>query len=82
MWGIPAWLLGESGHEGPLGPPRWHHGKEPACQGWGRKSQSLGRDDPLEEEIETHFSILAWKVSWTEEPGGLQSRGSQRVGRD
>ena len=43
---------------------------------------SLGREDPLEEEMETHCSILAWEISWTEEPGGLQSIGLQRVGHD
>ena len=43
---------------------------------------SLGRKDPLEKEIETHSSILAWEIPWTEEPGGLQSIGSQRVGHD
>ena len=37
--------------------------------------QSLGQEDPLEKEMATHFSILAWKVLWTEEHGGLQSRG-------
>ena len=40
---------------------------------------SLGGEDPLEEEMATHSSILAWEIPWTEEPGGLQSRGSQRV---
>ena len=44
--------------------------------------QSLGRDDPLEEEMATHSSILAWEIPWTEEPGGLQSMGMQRVGHD
>ena len=44
--------------------------------------QSLGREDPLEEEMATHSSILAWEIPWTEEPGGLQSMGSQRVGHD
>ena len=44
--------------------------------------QSLGREDPLEEEMATHSSILAWKVPWIEEPGGLQSIGSQRVRQD
>ena len=44
--------------------------------------RSLGREDPLEEEMATHSSILAWKIPWTEEPGGLQSKGSQRVGHD
>ena len=42
--------------------------------------QSLGRDDPLEKEIATHSSITAWEIPWTEEAGGLQSMGSQRVG--
>ena len=42
--------------------------------------QSLGQEDPLEEEMATHSSILAWKIPWTEEPGGIQSNGSQRVG--
>ena len=44
--------------------------------------RSLGWEDPLEKEMATHSSILAWKISWTEEPGGLQSMGSQRVGHD
>ena len=42
--------------------------------------RSLGQEDPLEEEMKTHSSILAWEIPWTEEPGGLQSMGSQRVG--
>uniref|UniRef100_A0AC11ENZ2 Minichromosome maintenance 9 homologous recombination repair factor n=1 Tax=Ovis aries TaxID=9940 RepID=A0AC11ENZ2_SHEEP len=44
--------------------------------------RSLGWEDPLEKEMATHSSILAWTISWTEEPGGLQSMGSQRVGHD
>ena len=44
--------------------------------------QSLGWEDPLEEGMATHSSILAWRIPWTEEPGGLQSIGSHRVGRD
>ena len=44
--------------------------------------QSLGREDPLEKEMATHFSILAWEIPWTEEPGGLESTGLQRVGHD
>ena len=44
--------------------------------------RSLGREDPLEEEMATHTSILAWKIPWMEEPGGLQSMGSLRVGHD
>ena len=42
--------------------------------------QSLGQEDPLEKEMATHSSILGWRIPWTEEPGGLQSTGSQRVG--
>ena len=45
-------------------------------------SPSLGGEDPLEEEMATHSSILAWKSPWTEESDRLQSMGSQRVGRD
>ena len=44
--------------------------------------QSLGWEGPLEKEMATHFSILAWKIPWKEEPGGLQSMGSQRVRHD
>ena len=44
--------------------------------------QSLGQEDPLEKEMATHSSILAWRIPWTDEPGGLQSMGSQRVGHD
>ena len=44
--------------------------------------QSLGQDDPLEKGMTTHYSILAWKIPWTEEPGGLQSMGSHRVGHE
>ena len=41
-----------------------------------------GREDPLEKEMATHSSILVWEIPWTEEPGGLQSMGSQRVGHN
>ena len=44
--------------------------------------QSLDREDPLEEEMAILSSILAWRIPWTEEPGGLQSMGSRRVGHD
>ena len=44
--------------------------------------QSLSQEDPLEEEMATHSNILAWKIPWTEEPGGLQSLGLQRVRHD
>ena len=44
--------------------------------------RSLGREDPLEEEMATHSRILAWRILWMEEPGGLQSIGSQRLGHN
>ena len=44
--------------------------------------QSLGWEDPLEQKMATHSSILAWEIAWTEEPGGLQAMASQRVGHD
>ena len=44
--------------------------------------RSLGREDPLEEEMATHSSILVWRIPWTEEPGRLQSVGSQRIRHD
>ena len=44
--------------------------------------QCLCRENPLEKEVATHSSIVAWEIPWTEEPGGLQSMGSQRVGHD
>ena len=49
---------------------------------WETRVQSLGWENPLEKEMATHSSILAWRIPWTEEPGGLQSTGSQRVGHD
>ena len=44
--------------------------------------RSLGREDPVEKEMATHSSTLAWRIPWTEEPGGLLSTGLQRVGHD
>ena len=44
--------------------------------------RSLGWEDPLQKEMATHSSILAWRIPWTQEPGGLQSMGLQRVGND
>ena len=46
------------------------------------RARSLGQEDPLEKEVLTHSSILAWRIPWTEEPGRLQSIGSQKVGHD
>ena len=44
--------------------------------------QSLSQEDPLKKGMATHSSILAWRITWTEEPGGLQPQGSQRIGHD
>ena len=49
---------------------------------WETQVQSLGWEDPLEKGMATHSTILAWRIRWTEEPGRLQSTGSQRVGDD
>ena len=55
-------------------------GKEPACRCRRQTQvQFLGREDPLEEGMATHSSILAWRIPWTEEPGGLQSMGSKEL---
>ena len=56
-------------------PPEWQQMQE----AW---LPSLGREDPLETEMATHSSILAWNIPWRGEPGGLESVGSQRVGHD
>ena len=62
--------------------PKWLSAKESACQCRREKTRvrSLGWEDPLEEEMATHSSILAWKIPRTEEPGGLQFTGWQRSG--
>ena len=49
---------------------------------WETWVRSLGQEDPLEKEMATHSSTLAWRIPWMEEPGGLKSMGSQRVGHD
>ena len=49
---------------------------------WETQVQSLGWEDPLEKEMAIHSSTIAWKITWTEEPGRLQSVGSQRVGHN
>jgi len=54
--------------------------KNPLANVRDTRVSSLGREDPLKEEMATHSSSLAWKIPWTEEPGGLQSMESQRVG--
>ena len=63
------------------GLPRWCSAKESTC--WCRRQetwvQSLSQEDPMEKEMATRSSMLAWEIPWTEEPGGLPSMGSQRV---
>ena len=61
-----------------LGFPGGSVGKESACNA-GDVVLSLGWEDPLEEEMATYSSTVAWRIPWMEEPGGLQSMGSQRV---
>ena len=65
----------------PMGLPGGSDGKESACNVWDL-GWSSGWEDPLEEDMATHSSILAWRMPWTEEPGGLQSVGLQRVRHD
>ena len=60
------------------GLPKWLSGKESTCNA-GDMGSILGREDLLEKEMATYCSILAWKVPWTEEPGGLQSMQSQEL---
>ena len=61
--------------------PCGSNGKESACNA-GDRVQSLGWEESLEKEMAVHSSILAWRIPWTEDPGGLQSIGSQRVWHD
>ena len=49
---------------------------------WETWVRTLGQEDPMEKEMATHSNLLAWRIPWTEEPGGLQSMGSQRVRYD
>ena len=66
------------------GLPTWLSGKEFTYSAGdsGDMGSIPGQEDPLEKEMATHSSILAWRISWMEEPGGLQSMGSQRVRHD
>ena len=59
--------------------PRQLSGRESTCQA-GDVGLIVGQEDPLEKRMATHSGILAWGIPWTEEPGGLQSMGSQRIG--
>ena len=69
---------GREGEEGAGEQPCDAHRRE-RSHGWGPsgqgRGQALGREDPLEEDMTTHFSILAWRIPWTEEAGGLRSMG-------
>ena len=76
---------GIQGREGGIKKPCWtslvsERQSLPAMQ--ERQVPSLGWEDPLEEGTGSHPSVLAWRIPWTEKPGGLQSIGSQRVGHD
>ena len=64
-----------------LGFPGGSDGEESSCSA-GDPGLIPGSEDSLEKGMATHSSILAWRIPWTEEPGGLQSMGSQRVGHD
>ena len=85
-----CWLFCYSMDYGPPGSsvrglPRWHSSKASCLPMQGAQEMwvwSLDGEDPLEEKMATHASILAWKIPWTEEPGGLQSMGCQRVRHD
>ena len=82
-WKCPD-LKGSLTYRG-AGFPGGTSGKEPACQCRRLKRtwvRSLGREDPLEEGMATHFSNLAWRITGTEKPGSLQSMWSQRAGQD
>ena len=60
--------------------PRWLSGKESACNAGDEGLIPGSQEDSLEKEMATHSSILAWEIPWTEEPGGLQFKGSQELG--
>ena len=61
---------------------QWHRLQLPMQEMQETQDRSLGQEDLLEKEMATHFSVLAWEISWTKEPGGLQSMGLQRVGHN
>ena len=75
--GVRSGRCEEDPREGCMWLAWWPSGRESACN-----VGDLGWEDPLEESMATHSSILSWRIPWTEEPGRLQSTGSQRVGHD
>ena len=77
---LSAWYFSPlASSRGLDGLPWWLSGKESACPMQETQVRSLGQEDALEESMATHSSVLTWRIPWTEEPGGLQSMGSQRV---
>ena len=62
--------------------PGGAEGKVSACNAGDLGFWPLGQEDPLEKEMATHFSILAWRIPWTDKPGGLQSMQSQKIRND
>ena len=78
----PVWLLSLTKCFWGSGLPGGSDGKEFAWNAGETWVWSLGWEDPLEKGMATHSSILAWRIPWTEEPGGEESMGPQRVGRD
>ena len=82
---LPSGWSSEAGGVWHGGFPGGASGEEPACpcrRHNETRIRSLGREDPLEEDMATHSRILAWRIPWTQEPGGLVSMGSQRVGHN
>ena len=74
---VCIYIYGEREKQSTIGLPRWYRGKEPAsqCRRGRRLIQSQGQEGPLEQGLATHSSVLAWRISWTEETGRLQSMG-------
>ena len=80
LWGVIKYVIDNSPFHFRASLVAWRLKHLPAMrETWVR---SLGWEDPLEKEMATHSSILAWRIPWMEEHGGLQSTGPQRVGRD
>ena len=81
MWDVLFHKLYLRGLGLSFGLPRWQSGIESACNA-GDEGSIPGSGRSPEDVMATHSSVLAWKILWAEEPGGLQSMGSQRVGHD
>ena len=78
---MSKWMTNELNYSRPYLFPSGWEGKESACNA-GDQVRCLGQEDLLKKVMATHSNILAWRIPWTEEPGGLQSMGLQRVGDD